>query len=409
MAVAAKKRPQFSAYVWEGVDKQGKKMRGEMEAASVAFVNATLRRQGINPVKVQKRGKSLFSARKKKIKTKDIAVFTRQLATMLTAGIPVAQAFDIVGKGHENPSMQDLIIGIKNDIESGTNMTAALSKHPLYFDALYCNLVGAGEQAGILDSILDKVATYKEKIEAIKGKIKSALFYPTAVIVVAFIITAILLYFVIPQFESLFKDFGADLPALTKMVIGLSRGFQEYWYLIIGGIVGTVAFATYSYKRSVKAQHAMDRFLLRAPVIGEIVKKATIARFTRTLGTMFAAGVPLVEALDSVAGASGNRVYYEGTVAIKADVSTGMQLQAAMNATGLFPNMVVQMVAIGEESGELDAMLNKVADSYEREVDDAVAGLSSLLEPIIMAFLGIVIGGLVIAMYLPIFKLAATV
>jgi len=409
MAVATKKRPKFDAYTWEGVDKQGKKMKGEMEAASVAFVNATLRRQGINPVKVAKRGSSLFSARKKKIISKDIAVFTRQLATMLTAGIPVAQAFDIVGKGHENPAMQDLILGIKNDIESGTNMTAALSKHPLYFDALYCNLVQAGEQAGILDGILDKVATYKEKIEAIKGKIKSALFYPTAVIVVAFIITAILLIFVIPQFEDLFKGFGADLPALTKMVIGLSRNFQEYWYLIIGGIVGTVAFATYSYKRSIKAQHTMDRLLLRAPVIGPIVKKATIARFTRTLGTMFAAGVPLVEALDSVAGASGNRVYYEGTMAIKADVSTGMQLQAAMNSTGLFPNMVVQMVAIGEESGELDSMLNKVADSYEREVDDAVAGLSSLLEPIIMAFLGIVIGGLVVAMYLPIFKLAATV
>lgn len=409
MAVAAKKRPKFDAYVWEGVDKQGKKMKGEMEAASVAFVNATLRRQGINPVKVQKRSASLFSARKKKITTKDIAVFTRQLATMLTAGIPVAQAFDIVGKGHENPSMQELIIGIKNDIESGTNMTAALAKHPLYFDPLYCNLVQAGEQAGILDSILDKVATYKEKIEGIKSKIKSALFYPTAVIVVAFIITAVLLIFVIPQFESLFQGFGADLPALTKMVIELSRAFQRDWYLIIGGVVGTVVFASYSYKRSVKAQHMMDRFLLRAPVIGVIVKKATIARFTRTLGTMFAAGVPLVEALDSVAGASGNRVYYEGTMAIKSDVSTGMQLQAAMNSTGLFPNMVVQMVAIGEESGELDKMLNKVADSYEQEVDDAVAGLSSLLEPIIMAFLGVVIGGLVVAMYLPIFKLAATV
>ena len=409
MAVATKKRPKFGAYTWEGVDKQGKKIKGEMEAASVAYVNATLRRQGINPVKVAKRGSRLFSARKKKITTKDIAVFTRQLATMLTAGIPVAQAFDIVGKGHENPAMQDLILGIKNDIESGTNMTSALSRHPLYFDALYCNLVQAGEQAGILDGILDKVATYKEKIEAIKGKIKSALFYPAAVIVVAFIITAILLIFVIPQFEDLFKGFGADLPALTKMVISLSRNFQEYWYIIIGGIVGSVAFATYSYKRSIKAQHTMDRLLLRAPVIGPIIKKATIARFTRTLGTMFAAGVPLVEALDSVAGASGNRVYYEGTLAIKADVSTGMQLQAAMNATGLFPNMVVQMVAIGEESGELDSMLGKVADSYEREVDDAVAGLSSLLEPIIMAFLGIVIGGLVVAMYLPIFKLAATV
>ncbi|HEX7045632.1 MAG TPA: type II secretion system F family protein [Burkholderiales bacterium] len=410
MATAAKTRPRLDAYQWEGVDKTGKKLKGEMEAASVAFVKATLRRQGINPTKVQKRSSSLFqAARKKKITPKDIAVFTRQLATMVTAGIPVAQAFDIVGRGHENPSMQELVLGIKNDIESGTNMTAALAKHPLYFDSLYCNLVQAGEQAGILDSILDKVATYKEKIEAIKGKIKSALFYPTAVIVVAFIITAVLLVYVIPQFESLFQGFGADLPALTKMVIGLSRSFQANWYYIIGGIVGTVALAVYGYKRSIKAQHLMDRLLLRAPVIGEIVKKATIARFCRTLGTMFAAGVPLVEALDSVAGAAGNRVYYEGTVAIKADVSTGMQLQAAMNATGLFPNMVIQMVAIGEESGELDAMLGKVADFYEAEVDDAVAGLSSLLEPIIMAFLGIVIGGLVIAMYLPIFKLAATV
>ena len=407
MAATAKK-PKLDAYTWEGTDKQGKKVKGEMESASVAYVNATLRRQGISPVKVQKRRAALFKT-KKKIKTKDVAVFTRQLATMLVAGIPIAQAFDIVGKGHENPSMQELIMGIKNDIEAGTNLTAALGKHPLYFDALYCNLVAAGEQAGILDSILDKVATYKEKIEAIKGKIKAALFYPAAVVVVAFIITAVLLVFVIPQFESLFQGFGADLPALTKMVVELSRAFQSYWYLIIGSIVGAVAFLTYSYKRSVKMQHGMDRTLLKTPVIGPIVKKATIARFARTLSTMFAAGVPLVEALDSVAGASGNRVYYEGTMAIKADVSTGMQLQAAMNSTGLFPNMVVQMVAIGEESGELDAMLGKVADFYEREVDDAVAALSSLLEPIIMAFLGIVIGGLVIAMYLPIFKMAATV
>lgn len=407
MAAAAKKT-KLDAYTWEGVDKQGKKLKGEMESASVAFVNATLRRQGINPVKVQKRRAALFKT-KKKITTKDVAIFTRQLATMLVAGIPIAQAFEIVGKGHENPSMQELILSIKNDIESGTNMTVALGKHPLYFDALYCNLVAAGEQAGILDSILDKVATYKEKIEAIKGKIKSALFYPTAVVVVAFIITAILLVFVIPQFESLFKGFGADLPALTQMVVTLSRIFQEYWYLIFGSIIGAVTFFSYSYKRSIKMQHGMDRMILKAPVIGPIIKKATIARFCRTLSTMFAAGVPLVEALDSVAGASGNRVYYEGTMAIKADVSTGMQLQAAMNATALFPNMVVQMVAIGEESGELDTMLGKVSDFYEREVDDAVAALSSLLEPIIMVFLGVVVGGMVIAMYLPIFKMASAV
>lgn len=406
--MAAVKKPKLDIYTWEGVDKQGKKSKGEMQAGSVALVNTSLRRQGINPLKVQRRRGSLF-AFKQKIKPKDIAIFTRQLATMLQAGIPIAQSFDIVGKGHENPSVQGLVNSIKQDVESGTSLTQALGKHPLYFDALYCNLVAAGEQAGILDGILEKLATYKEKIEAIKGKIKSALFYPAAVVVVAFIITAVLLIFVIPQFESLFKGFGADLPALTKMVVNLSRVFQDWWWAIIGSVVGAVVSASYMYKRSPTAQHTMDRLLLRAPVIGVIVKKATIARFARTLATMFAAGVPLVEALDSVAGAAGNRLYYEGTLAVKNDVSTGMQLQAAMNATGLFPNMVIQMVAIGEESGELDNMLNKVADFYEGEVDDAVAGLSSLLEPIIMAFLGIVIGGLVIAMYLPIFKMASTV
>ena len=406
--MAAVKKPKLDAYTWEGVDKQGKKTKGEMQAASVALVNTSLRRQGINPLKVQRRRGALFQV-KKKIKPKDIAIFTRQLSTMLQSGIPIAQAFDIVGKGHENPSMQTLIGSIRQDVESGTNLTQAFGKYPLHFDALYCDLVAAGEQAGILDNILDKLATYKEKIEAIKGKIKSALFYPTAVVVVAFIITAVLLVFVIPQFESLFKGFGADLPALTKMVVALSRGFQDWWWAIVGGIVGTVVALGYAYKRSPAMQHALDRALLHAPVIGEVVKKATIARYARTLATMFAAGVPLVEALDSVAGASGNRVYYEGTLKIKSDVSTGMQLQAAMNSTGLFPNMVIQMVAIGEEAGELDSMLGKVADFYEREVDDAVAGLSSLLEPIIMVFLGVVIGGLVIAMYLPIFKLAATV
>lgn len=408
MAQAVAKKPKFDVYIWEGVDRQGKKVKGEMEASSTAFVNATLRRQGINPVKVYKQRAAFFKV-KKKIKAKDIAVFTRQLATMLQAGIPLAQAFDIVGKGHENPSMQRLIFAIKQDIEAGTNLTTALGKHPLYFDRLYCNLVAAGEQAGILDGILEKLATYKEKIEAIKSKIKSALFYPTAVIVVAFIVTAILLYFVIPQFESLFKNFGADLPAPTQFVVGLSRAFQKWWWVIIGGIIAAVVAATFAYKRSPKLQHTMDRLLLRAPVFGVIVKKATIARFARTLSTMFAAGVPLVEALDSVAGATGNRVYYEGTMKIKADVSTGTQLQTAMNSTGLFPNMVVQMVAIGEESGELDAMLGKVADFYEQEVDDAVAGLSSLIEPIIIVFLGVVIGGMVISMYLPIFKIASAV
>ena len=408
MAQATAKKPKLTAFQWEGVDKKGKKIKGEMDAASVAFVNAMLRRQGISPVRVRKRAAALFST-KKKITPKDVSIFTRQLATMVSAGIPLAQAFEIVGKGHENPSMRGLINTVKTDIESGTSMTESLAKHPLYFDELYCNLVRAGEAAGILDAILDKLAIYKEKIESIKSKIKSALFYPTAVIVVAFLITSVLMIFVIPQFESLFKGFGADLPAFTKLVIDISDVFKSYWWAIFGSIIGSVMFLGYSYKRSMKMQHTMDRLLLRAPIIGEIIRKATIARFTRTLATMFAAGVPLVEALDSVAGASGNRVYFEATMDIKADVTTGTQLQAAMAATELFPNMVVQMVAIGEESGELDSMLNKVADIYEQEVDDAVAGLSSLLEPIIMAFLGVVIGGLVVAMYLPIFKLAATV
>ena len=408
MAQATVKKPKLDTFQWEGVDKKGKKIKGEMDAASVAFVNAMLRRQGISPVRVKKRATALFST-KKKITPKDVSIFTRQLATMMAAGIPVAQAFDIVAKGHENPSMRELVNSVKHDIESGTSMTDAMSKHPLYFDELYCNLVQAGEAAGILDTILDKLAIYKEKIESLKSKIKSALFYPTAVIVVAFLITSILMIFVIPQFESLFKGFGADLPAFTKIVIDISDVFTEWWWAIFGGFIGTVSFFSYSYKRSMKMQHTMDRLLLHAPIIGEIVRKATIARFTRTLATMFAAGVPLVEALDSVAGASGNRVYFEATMDIKAEVTTGTQLQAAMASTQLFPNMVVQMIAIGEESGELDTMLNKVADIYEGEVDDAVNGLSSLLEPIIMAFLGIVIGGLVVAMYLPIFKLAATV
>lgn len=393
---------------WEGLDKKGKKLQGQVEAISVAYVNAILRRQGINPTKVRKQQQALFQ-RKKKITPKDISVFTRQFATMVQSGIPIVQGIEIVSKGHENPSMQTLLTSVKQDIESGTNLSSALGKHKIYFDNLYCNLVAAGEQAGILDSILDKVATYKEKIEAIKGKIKSALFYPAAVIVVAFIVTAILMIFVIPQFESMFKNFGAELPAMTQMVINISHFFQEFWWLMLGIIVGSIVGIGYTYKRSDKMQHTVDRMILRAPVVGDIVKKATIARYARTLGTMFAAGVPLVESLDSVAGATGNRVYYEGVMAIKNEVTTGTHLRVAMEHTGLFPNMVVQMVAIGEESGELDKMLGKVADFYEAEVDDAVEALSSLIEPFIMAFLGIVIGGLVIAMYLPIFKMASTV
>lgn len=413
MAEAAAKaekieRQKLSMFNWEGLDKKGKKIQGATEAISVAYVNAMLRRQGINPTKVRKQTKSLLQ-RKKKITPKDISVFTRQFATMVESGIPIVQGIEIVAKGHENPSVQELLMTVKQDIESGTTLSTALGKHKLYFDALYCNLVQAGEQAGILDAILDKVATYKEKIEAIKGKIKSALFYPAAVIVVAFVVTAILLIFVIPQFESMFKGFGAELPALTQFVVGLSHFMREYWWLIFGSLFGSVFFIAYTYKRSEKMQHSVDRMVLRAPVVGDIVKKATIARYARTLGTMFAAGVPLVESLDSVAGAAGNRVYYEGVMAIKNEVSTGTHLRVAMEHTGLFPNMVVQMVAIGEESGELDKMLGKVADFYEEEVDNAVESLSSLIEPMIMAFLGIVVGGLVIAMYLPIFKLASVV
>ena len=401
-------RQKLSQFNWEGLDKKGKRMQGTTEAISVAYVNAMLRRQGINPTKVRKQTKSLLR-RKKKITPKDISIFTRQFATMVEAGIPIVQGIEIVAKGHENPSVQELLLLVKQDIESGTTLSTALGKHKLYFDALYCNLVQAGEQAGILDTILDKVATYKEKIEAIKGKIKSALFYPAAVLVVAFLVTAILLIFVIPQFEDLFKGFGAELPAMTQFVVGMSHFMRDYWWLIFGSLFGGIFFIAYTYKRSEKMQQTVDRLVLRAPVIGDIVKKATIARYARTLGTMFAAGVPLVESLDSVAGAAGNRVYYEGVMAIKNEVSTGTHLRVAMEHTGLFPNMVVQMVAIGEESGELDKMLGKVADFYEEEVDNAVESLSSLIEPIIMAFLGVVVGGLVIAMYLPIFKLASVV
>jgi len=404
----AQKAAKLTTFTWEGVNRQGKQVKGEADGTSDAQIKNQLRKQGINPKKVRKKPKPLFQM-KQKITPKDIAVFTRQLATMMQAGLPVVQAFDLVGRSAENPTLAELIMTIKGDIEGGTNLTEALSKHPLQFDELYCNLVGAGETAGILDSLLDKIATYKEKIESIKGKIKSALSYPTAVVVVAFIITAILLIFVIPQFEELFHDFGADLPALTVMVIGMSRSFTAHWPIIFGSIFGTVFGISYFYKRSKKMQHMVDRAQLKAPIIGDIITKATIARFCRTLATMFAAGVPLVDALDSVAGAAGNIVYFDATMDIKAEVSTGNRLQVAMESTDVFPNMVLQMVGIGEESGELDAMLSKVADIYEEEVDNAVEGLSSLLEPIIMAFLGIVVGGMVVAMYLPIFKLASVV
>ena len=376
-----------------------------MRASGPHVVNVTLRRQGINVTKVRKQR----LAGGKKVSEKDIALFTRQMATMMKAGVPLLQAFDIVGKGHSNPRVTKLLMDIKSDVETGSSLAAAFRKQPLYFDALFCNLIQAGEQAGILETLLDRLAVYKEKILAIKSKIKSALFYPVAVIVVAFIITAVIMIFVIPAFKQVFTSFGADLPAPTLFVMGLSDFFVEYWYLIFGILIGGVWGFFELWKRSEAVQIAMDRMLLRVPIFGDIVRKSVIARWTRTLSTMFAAGVPLVEALDSVGGAAGNYVYKIATKQIQQEVSTGTSLTAAMSNAGVFPNMVVQMASIGEESGALDHMLSKVADFFEAEVDDAVEALSSLMEPLIMVVLGVLIGGMVIAMYLPIFKLGQAV
>jgi type IV pilus assembly protein PilC len=394
-------------FVWEGTDKKGKRVKGKMLAASEAAVKADLRRQGVLAKRVRKETQLFKSG--KKVTSEDIALFARQLATMLQAGIPMVQCFDIIGNGHDKPSMQKLVLAIKADVEAGTSLHEALSKHPLYFDDLFVNLVEAGEHAGALETLLDKVATYKEKTEALKKKIKKALFYPTAVLAVAVIVTIILLVFVIPQFESLFKGFGADLPAFTQMVIDLSRFVQAqgWWMLIVAGVAGWTFF--YFKKRSRPMRQFLDRMMLKAPVIGPIMVKASIARYARTLSTMFAAGVPLVEALTSVAGATGNIVYEDATLRIRDEVSTGQRLQRSMESTGLFPNMVIQMIAVGEESGSLDQMASKVADFYEADVDAAVDAMSSLLEPLIMAILGVLVGGLVIAMYLPIFKLGAAV
>jgi type IV pilus assembly protein PilC len=406
MAEAAKS----AMFVWEGTDKQGKRVKGELSGQSDALVKALLRRQGINPIKVKKKPKSLVGQGSgKKITPKDITVFSRQLATMMSSGVPLVQAFEIVGRGHENANMQDLILGIKADVEAGGQLTDALRKRPLQFNDLYCNLVEAGEHAGILEGILHKIAAYMEKTEALKSKIKSALFYPAAVIVVAFVIVTILMIFVIPQFQDLFSSFGADLPPLTMMIINMSKWFQAYWWLLALGIGGVVVGFLETRKRSKAFGHFLDRMSLKIPIIGMILEKAAMARYARTLETMFAAGTPLVEAMNSVAGACGNIVYYEACIKIRDEISTGTQLQAAMRDTQLFPNMVIQMVAIGEESGAIDTMLGKVADWYEQEVDDAVEALTSLLEPMIMAFLGVVIGGLVIGMYLPIFKMGAVV
>ncbi len=395
-------------FLWEGTDKNGKKVKGKSLANSEASVRADLRRQGVVPTRIRKQRQALFSGGSR-IETADIAIFSRQLATMLSAGIPLVQAFEIVGNGHENAAMQKLILSIKADVEGGSSLAEALAKQPLYFDDLFVNLVEAGEQAGALETLLDKIATYKEKTEAIKKKIKKALTYPAAVLAVAFIVTTILLIFVIPSFEDLFQGFGADLPGFTRMVIDLSafvRSNGFYIVVIIGAAVGTFL---YFQKRSRAFRHFLDRMLLKTPIIGPIIQKAAIARYARTLSTMFAAGVPLVEALESVAGATGNIVYEVGVLEMRDEVATGQRLQQAMENTDLFPNMVNQMIAVGEESGSLDQMSAKVADFYEEDVDNAVDNLSSLLEPMIMAILGVLVGGLVVAMYLPIFKLGAVV
>lgn len=390
-------------YSWEGKDKTGKQVKGEMRAAGTVVVTSTLRRQGIKVTKIKKIQSS------GSITDKDITLFTRQLATMMKSGVPLLQAFDIVGKGHSNRAVGKLLMDIKADVETGSNLADAFRKYPLYFDALFCNLVGAGEAAGILDSLLDRLATYKEKIQAIKGKIKSALFYPISIIVVAFIITAIIMIFVIPAFKDLFEGFGAELPAPTLLVMAISDFFVAYWWAILSILGGGIYAFLYTWKRSIPMQRVMDRLVLKLPIFGEVIRKATIARWSRTLSTMFAAGVPLVESLDSVAGAAGNYIYYEATKNIQIEVSTGNSLTSSMANANVFPSMVVQMVAIGEESGSLDSMLGKVADFYEAEVDDAVAALSSLMEPIIMVVLGTLIGGMVIAMYLPIFKMGMVV
>lgn len=410
MATAASKQAGAGAtkeliFAWEGKDKAGKIVKGELRAGSETIVNVTLRRQGILVTKVKK--KSFTSG--KKITDKDITLFTRQLATMMKAGVPLLQSFDIVAKGHANPSVAKLIQDIRTDIETGSSLNQAFRKFPLYFDNLFCNLVAAGEQAGILEDLLTRLAVYKEKTQAIKGKIKSALFYPISVLVVAFVVTSVIMIWVVPAFKEVFKSFGADLPAPTLFVMAISDFFVSYWYIIFGGLFASLYLFFQSWKRSPQVQRTMDKILLQLPIFGPVIRKATIARWTRTLATMFAAGVPLVESLDSVGGASGNAIYLDATKKIQTEVSTGTSLTSAMQSSEVFPNMVTQMVAIGEESGALDQMLGKVADFYEQEVDDAVESLSSLMEPMIMAILGVLIGGLVVAMYLPIFKLGAVV
>lgn len=395
-------------YLWEGLNKRGARVKGETSADNETAARAELRRNGINVLKIRKKPKSLF-ATKKKIKPVDIAYFLRQMTTMLSSGVPLVQAFDIVGRGHENPSMSELIMDLKTRVEGGETFAAALANHPKYFDDLVVNLVEAGEQSGTLETLLDKIATYKEKTESLKAKIKKAMFYPAAVIVVAIVVTAILLIFVVPQFEALFVGFGADLPAFTRMVVNLSNLAQSWWWVALGLVVLAVYLFRQAHLRSARFRRSIDVLVLKIPAIGPILRKAAIARFARTLSTMFAAGVPLVDALRSVAGATGNALYGEATERMREETAAGAQLQWSMRNVGIFPNMVVQMVSIGEESGSLDAMLGKVADFYEEEVDNAVDSLSSLLEPLIMVVLGVLIGGLVIAMYLPIFMLGQVI
>ncbi len=404
-AAVVKGGPKESTFSWEGKDKGGKVVRGELRAVSETAVNATLRRQGIMVQKVKKQKKKSGGS----VSKKDIALFTRQLATMMKAGVPLLQSFEIVGKGATNPAMGRLVGEIKTDVETGSPLAAAFRKYPLYFDALFCNLVAAGEQAGILETLLDRLAVYQEKILAIKSKIKSALFYPIAIIAVAFIITAVIMIFVIPAFKEVFKNFGADLPAPTLFVMAISDAFVAYWYIIFPVIFGGIYAFLEAWKRSLAVQIFMDKVMLKLPVFGHLVRISTIARWTRTLSTMFAAGVPLVEALDSVGGAAGNYVYASATKQIQAEVSTGTALTVAMQNANVFPSMVIQMCSIGEETGALDSMLGKVADFFEAEVDDSVEALSSLMEPVIMVVLGTLIGGMVIAMYLPIFKMGQAV
>lgn len=397
-----------STFSWEGTDKKGNKLKGETSGQSPLLVKAQLRKQGINPTKVRKKSISILSAGKK-IKPIDIALFARQMATMMKAGVPLLQSFEIIEEGLDNPNMRKLVSDVKQHVASGNSFASALRTQPLYFDDLFCNLVDAGEQAGALESLLDRVATYKEKTEALKSKIKKAMNYPIAVVVVATIVSCILLIKVVPQFKEVFKSFGADLPAFTMFVLGISEGLQKWWYVFIAGLFGAIFIFAETKKRSEKFRDGLDRIALKTPVVGDIIYKSSVARYARTLSTTFAAGVPLVEALDSVAGATGNIVFKNAVNKIKQDVTAGMQLNFSMRSTGVFPSMAIQMTAIGEESGALDMMLDKVASYYEAEVDNAVDGLTALMEPIIMSVLGVLIGGLIIAMYLPIFQLGKVI